>query len=129
MTLTTKFYLWVAILILGVCALGAVSIWNVSALWQSTRAQAAEYDALDHADGVSNQVTWLRDVLRGADARSYRDIQFFTPIQNEVRAVVASLELAAKTDDGDAAAELALAQAAAQHMEAAIAASAAAPAD
>ncbi|MDB5322054.1 MAG: zraS 9 [Phycisphaerales bacterium] len=120
MNLKHKFVLWSAVLLAGVLIIGSVSVWNLSAMWRGARAATAEYEAMDRADGVLVEVTWLRDTLRGGNATNFRAVTNFTKIQTEVTEIVRGLRLAAGWDDGDAAAQLDLARAASQHLDAAV---------
>jgi signal transduction histidine kinase len=119
MTLTSKFFFWVAALLLGILALGAVSLWNLSTLFQGTHAAAAEYEAMDRAKSATGQVAWLRDELRGPRARVYRDAKYFVPIREEIQQMAQALGEAARVDDGEATAERLLANEAGEHLEAA----------
>jgi two-component system, NtrC family, sensor kinase len=120
MNLKSKFLLWSAVLLAGVLMIGSVSVWNLSALWRGAQAATAEYEAMDRADGVLVEVTWLRDTLRGPTAANFRAVTNFSKIQTEVNEIVRGLRQAANWDDGDAAAQLELARAAAQHLDAAM---------
>jgi signal transduction histidine kinase len=119
MNLKHKYLLWTSCLMGLVLLLGVVSIWHLRGIWQSTRVASAEYDAMDRADATIQQVGWLRDVLRGADSRTYRDVKYFAPIKTEVLEIVRELQLAAGTDDGDGLAEKQLAKKATEHLDAA----------
>src|SRR4051812_28493543 len=102
MTLQSKFVFWVSALLLGVFVLAGVSIWNIAAAWHGAQAATAEYAAKDHADAAAEQAVCLRDLLRGPDARIYRQPQHFDPIRVEIQEVAKTLKQAAVVDDGDA---------------------------
>lgn len=116
MNLKHKFIFWCGVLMALVLTLGSVSIWNITSQWRVAQAAAAEYDAMDRADAATVQVGWLRDSLRGAEANTYRSVQFFLPIETEITEIIRELRLAARVDDGDGSAELALGQAAGNHL-------------
>jgi signal transduction histidine kinase len=128
MTLKYKFVLWSALVLTLVLLLGIVSVWNLSSQWRGLRSTMAEYDAMDRAQAAAGQVAWLRDELRGTNARTYRDGQFFIAIQRDVREVERQLKVAAGVDDGDAREELDLGKAASDQLDAAMQASAMQPA-
>src|SRR5947208_3514406 len=111
-TLKNKFLLWSGILLTLVAVLGSVSIVSVAGMWRAAGATSAEYDALDRAEAASVQVAWLRDSLNAGDPVTYRNLQFFVPIQTEVKEVARELREAAAVDDGDAAAQRNLAKSA-----------------
>src|SRR3954471_11168549 len=119
MTLKSKFFFWVTALLMGAIILASISIWNISTAWRGAQAATIEYTAKDHADTATEQVVCLRDLLRGPDARVYRQPQHFDPLRTEIQEVVKTLNEAAKVDDGDAAAEKLLAMEAIEHFEAA----------
>ncbi len=119
-TLKTKFLLWSVILLSLIAVLGTVSVSSVAGTWRVARLTSAEYDAMDRAEAAIVQVAWLRDSLNEGNPVTYRNLQFFSPIQNQVTEIVRELREAAAVDDGDGAAEMELAQAASQHLEEAI---------
>ncbi len=120
MKLINKFWIWSAVIFLGVILLGAVSIWNLVSLQGTARASSAEYDAMDRANATLLQVAWLRDELRGANWQLYHGAIHFDPIQKELTEIVRELSLATKIDDGDGEAELAFGHAAAEHLQSAL---------
>ena len=119
MTLSRKFVFWIAILLGGVLTLGLLSVWNLTSLYRSASAAAAEYDAMDHADAAVPQVTWLRDVLAGPDAGAYRDVRFFTAMRVNIERAVDNLVIARSLEDGDGEAELQRARDAAARVDSA----------
>jgi two-component system, NtrC family, sensor kinase len=117
MNLKSKFLFWsTALLGLTLC-FGSVSIWTLVHLWNAAKLTAVEYDAMDRADAATAQVAWLRDVLRGNDSQTYREIRFFAPIQTEVTEIQRELLLASRLDDGDGAAEAELGKSVAGHLD------------
>jgi two-component system, NtrC family, sensor kinase len=120
MKVLNRFIFWNAILLITVLTFGTVSVWNVSAQWRVAKAAQAEYDAMDRSDATVIQVGWLRDVLRGSDWRTYRDVKYFTPIQTQMVQIVRELQMASRIDDGDGAAELKLGNAAVTHLDTAL---------
>ncbi|HEX3357123.1 MAG TPA: ATP-binding protein [Tepidisphaeraceae bacterium] len=119
MAIKSKFFLFSLLLVVGVVVLGTVSIWNLVALRNAAKATAAEYDAMDRAESTAVQVAWLRDVLRGSEAGTYRDLRYFDPIQKEVVEIVRELRMAEGVDGGDGSTELGEGLAAAEHLNAA----------
>jgi len=119
MKLQSKFLLWSTLALVCVIALGTFSIWNLVALRRTARAAAAEYEAMDRAEATVVQIAWLRDVLRGPSAQTYRDARFFAPIEKEVSEIVVLLRSAAGAEDGDGAKELQQGDSAANHLKAA----------
>src|SRR4030088_1327726 len=120
MNLTKKIVLWSTLLSMLILLIGILSVWNITSMIHTTRAASAEYQAMDRADALLGQVVWLRDSLLTTDARTYRDIRFFAPIQKEVSTMVGEIKLAASVDDGDSNAEFDLARASSEHLDAAV---------
>ena len=119
-TLKSKFLFWSALLLVFVAAPGALSIWSAAGMSRTARVTSAEYDAMDRADAAAVQAAWLRDSLNAGDPATYRNLQFFVPIQNQVVEVVRELRAAAAVNDGDGVAERDLAQAVSDHLDEAI---------
>ncbi len=95
---------------LPLLTMGGVTISNLLVQGRVMEAATGEYRMADRAAATAVQVAWLRDSLRGADGPTYHDLRYFAPIQAELRDVVADIQKAARTDDGDGPAELQLAR-------------------
>ena len=109
MSLKSRFWLGSAALITPLLFMGGLWIWNLVVQSRSMGAASAEYEFSDRAKATGVQVGWLRDSLRGTNGGMFYDLKYLTPIQTEVSRVVQNVSLAAKVDDGDAAAERRLA--------------------
>ena len=109
MQLKNRFWFWSGGLIAPLLLLGGISVWNLFVQGRAMRAATSEYELSDRAKALTVQVGWLRDSLAGADARSYYDLKYFSPISIETDRIVQSANTAAKVDDGDASAEKRLA--------------------
>jgi signal transduction histidine kinase len=119
MTLTRKFIFFNLSLLTLVVAFGGASIWNAVSMLHSTQATAAEYGALDHAQAASSQVLWLRTNLQAADGRIYRDVKYLVPIRKDLADIRSELDIARRSNDGDYAQELQLADQTAAQLDAA----------
>src|SRR4051812_4385003 len=120
MNIRNKFILWNAVLAVLVLAFGGVVIWQLVGHWHAARATLAAYDALDRAESVAQQLPWLRDSLRGREARTYLDVKQFEPFQKEIDEIVIELRQSARFQEGDTSAELEHALAAQEHLKNAI---------
>ena len=120
MQLKHKYFLQSLILLMGVLLVGGISIWNLMSFRSAAKAAAAEYDAMDRSEAAVVQLAWLRDALRGADAATYRNLQYFRPIQNQITEIVRDLRLSVGVEDGEGPAELNRGQAAIEHLDFAV---------
>jgi two-component system, NtrC family, sensor kinase len=117
MNLQNRFWFGGATLVTPLLFLGGLSVWNLYVQGRAMNAATAEYALSEHAKAASAQVGWLRDSLRGADARTFFDVKYFAPIQVEISRVQQNASVAIATDDGDAGNERRLSQEIATRLE------------
>jgi signal transduction histidine kinase len=110
MTVGQKFVFWALAFLAPLGLLSGVTVSTIVSQGRAMQAATDEYRMADRAAATAVQVGWLRDSLRGADGPSYHDLRYFAPITAELREVVRDIQEAARTDDGDAAAETQLAR-------------------
>src|SRR5579884_3737162 len=109
MNLKSRFSFWSGVLVAPLLLVGGISIWNMAMQGRAMRAASAEYELSDEAKALIVQVGWLRDSLRGTDARTYYDLKYFGPITTGTEKIIQFAGTAAKVDDGDAGSERRLA--------------------
>ena len=117
MNLQNRFWFGAAALVAPLFFLAGLSVWNLHVQGRAMRAATAEYAFAEHAKAASAQVGWLRDSLRSADARTFFDVRYFTPIQVEISRLQQNASIAAGADDGDAGNERRLSQEIAMRLE------------
>ena len=101
MRLSSKYILFASLLMGGVLLVGLHSIFNLLEMKRVLQASIAEYQIMDFSESMIAKVAWLRDVLRGENARTYSDASYFAPIQLELDKLDSAIPTSVKMDDGD----------------------------
>ena len=110
MNLKSRFWLGSAALVTPLLFMGGLWIWNLMVQSRAMGAASAEFEFSDRARAAVVQAGWLRDSLRGTRGETFYDVKYLTPIQVEASRILQGVHMAAKVDDGDAAAERRLAE-------------------